>query len=178
MEDIFAPQGKHHLPGCDYSPAAETEIMMQLTQKETSLLKDLKQQEKICVEKYRKYSSVALDPQLKELFTAISNAEQEHLNTLNQIEQGSVPYAGGESQSIKTCFTSNYGMGNTPDKQADCYLCSDLLADEKHVSNLYNTCVFEFKETELRDILNHIQTEEQHHGKAIYDYMSTNNMYQ
>ena len=151
---------------------------MQLTQKETTLLGDMKNQEKLCVEKYTKYASQALDPQLKELFTSIANAEQGHLNTISQIEQGTVPSMGGGSQTVNTTFSSNYGMGDTPDKKADCYLCSDLLADEKHVSNLYNTCIFEFKDTALRNALNHIQTEEQHHGKAIYDYMTANNMYQ
>ena len=151
---------------------------MQLSQKETTLLSDLKSQEKLCVEKYTKYSGTALDPQLKELFTSIANVEQQHLNTLTQIEQGGVPSSNsGSSQSVKTTFTSNYGMGDTPDKQADCYLCSDLLADEKHVSSLYNTSIFEFTNKALRDTLNHIQKEEQEHGKAIYDYMSANNMY-
>ena len=83
----------------------------------------------------------------------------------------------GSSQTLKNDFSGNYGMGDTPDKEADCYLCSDLLADEKHVSSLYNTCVFEFKDTSIRDTLNHIQKEEQEHGKLIYDYMSKNNMY-
>ena len=85
---------------------------MQLTQKETSLLKDLKGQEKLCVEKYTKYASSALDPQLKELFTSIANVEQQHLNTISQIESGSMPQANsGSSQTVKTSFTSNYGMG-------------------------------------------------------------------
>lgn len=152
---------------------------MQLTQKETDLLKDLKGQEKLCVEKYTKYASNALDPQLKELFTSIANVEQQHLNTISQIESGNMPssQSGGGSQTVKSTFTETYGLGDTPDKQADCYLCSDLLADEKHVSDLYNTCIFEFKDTALRDTLNHIQKEEQQHGKAIYDYMSANNMY-
>ena len=151
---------------------------MQLTQKETDLLKDLKGQEKLCVEKYTKYASSALDPQLKELFTSIANVEQQHLNTISQIESGSTPSSqSGSSQTVKSTFTSNYGLGDTPDKQADCYLCSDLLADEKHVSGLYNTCIFEFSDVTLRDTLNHIQKEEQQHGKAIYDYMTANNMY-
>lgn len=151
---------------------------MQLTQKETSLLKDLKSQEKLCVEKYTKYASNALDTQLKELFTSIANIEQQHLNTLTQIENGNMPSQNSNSgQSINTFFSQNYGMGETPDKQSDCYLCSDLLADEKHVSSLYNTCIFEFKNQQLRDTLNNIQKEEQQHGKIIYDYMSTNNMY-
>lgn len=151
---------------------------MQLTQKETTLLSDLKSQEKLCVEKYTKYASSALDPQLKELFTSIANVEQQHLNTITQIENGNTAQPSqGSSQSVKTTFTSNYGMGDTPDKQADAYLCADLLADEKHVSSLYDTCIFEFKEQAIRDTLNHIQKEEQQHGKAIYDYMSVNNMY-
>ena len=150
---------------------------MQLTQKETSLLKDLKSQEKLCVDKYTKYSGLALDPQLKELFTSIANVEQQHLNT-SQIEQnGTPPTSSGGTQTVKSTFNSNYGMGDTPDKQADAYLCSDLLADEKHVSGIYNTSIFEFKDKNIRDTLNHIQKEEQEHGKAIYDYMSTNNMY-
>ena len=151
---------------------------MQLTQKETSLLKDLKSQEKLCVEKYTKYASNALDTQLKELFTSIANVEQQHLNTLTEIENGHMPSSNNNSgQSINTFFSQNYGMGETPDKKSDCYLCSDLLADEKHVSSLYNTCIFEFKNQQLRDTLSHIQKEEQQHGKIIYDYMSTNNMY-
>ncbi len=151
---------------------------MQLTQKENMLLKDMKDQEKICMKKYTKYSSLALDPQLKELFTSLSNVEQQHYNTLSQIESGTIPSSNsGSSQTLKNDFSENYGMGDTPDKEADCYLCSDLLADEKHVSSLYNTCVFEFKDTAVRDTLNHIQKEEQQHGKLIYDYMSKNNMY-
>jgi len=151
---------------------------MQLTQKEKDLLKDLKGQEKLCVEKYTKYASSALDPQLKELFTSIANIEQQHLNTISQLESGNVPSSSSSSsQSVSTNFSSTYGMGDTPDKQADCYLCSDLLADEKHVSSLYNTCVFEFKDEQLRCVLNEIQSDEQHHGKLIYDYMSVNNMY-
>ena len=41
---------------------------MQLTQKETELLKDLKSQEKLCAEKYMQYSEAAKDPQLKTYF--------------------------------------------------------------------------------------------------------------
>ena len=48
---------------------------MQLTQKETSLLKDLKTQEKLCVDKYTQYSADARDPQLKTLFSDIAAVE-------------------------------------------------------------------------------------------------------
>lgn len=152
---------------------------MQLTQKETSLLKDLKDQEQICVEKYSKYSTDANDGQLKNLFTQIGQAEKQHLDTLNQIMGGTVPtMQSGGSQQKQLSFTPTYKSGDTnPNKQNDSYLCTDLLSTEKHVSSTYNTCVFEFRETNIRDVLNHIQKEEQQHGEQIYNYMAQNGMY-
>ena len=41
---------------------------MQLTPKEASLLKDLKGQEQLCVDKYNRHAASANDPQLKNLF--------------------------------------------------------------------------------------------------------------
>lgn len=149
---------------------------MQLNQKETGLLKDLKGQEKLCVDKYTKYASDALDPQLKNLFTQISQVEQQHFDTLTQIENGTVPQPAGGSQN-QPSFSATYGIADTADKTADCYLCTDVLSAEKHVSHMYDTCVFEFKDEKLRDTLNHIQKEEQNHGKMIYDYMAANGMY-
>lgn len=151
-------------------------IKMQLTQKETELLKDLKGQEKLCVDKYTQYSESAIDPQLKNLFTQIAGVEQQHLNTINQIESGTAPAPGGGSQTQPT-FTATYSVAETDDKKHDCYLCTDLLATEKHASHLYDTCIFEFKQESVRNALNHIQKEEQNHGKMIYDYMSANSMY-
>ena len=52
------------------------------------------------------------------------------------------------------------------------------LAGEKHVSGLYDTSVFEFRDGQARNVLNHIQKEEQEHGKQLYDYMTVNGMYQ
>ena len=149
---------------------------MQLSQKETSLLKDLKGQEKLCVDKYTKHSSCAKDPQLKNLFTQISQVEQQHYETITQIENGAVPTLSGGAQG-QPSFSATYNTTDSPDKQSDAYLCTDVLAGEKHVSHLYDACVFEFKDENLRNILNHIQKEEQSHGKMIYDYMSTNSMY-
>ena len=149
---------------------------MQLTQKETSLLKDLKGQEQLCVDKYTKHSSCAVDAQLKSLFTQIANVEQQHLNTITQIENGTVPSQGSGSEP-KPTFTATYSTADSPDKQTDCYLCTDVLSTEKHASHLYDTCIFEFTDENLRNTLNHIQKEEQEHGKMIYDYMKTNCMY-
>lgn len=149
---------------------------MQLSQKETTLLKDLKDQEKLCIDKYTKHASCAKDGQLKNLFTMIAQIEQGHLQTLDKISNGENVTLSGSSQQ-KPTFSATYATDETPDKQNDCYLCTDLLTTEKGASHLYDTCIFEFKDENHRNILNHIQKEEQEHGKLIYDYMATNSMY-
>ncbi len=151
---------------------------MQLTQKEQSLIKDLKDQEKLCVDKYTKHAAAAHDPQLAALFRQIAGVEQQHYNTLTAMEAGNPPPAAvGQSGGTSPAFTATYGIAETQEKKDDCYLCSDLLSTEKHAANLYNTCVFEFGQSELRQVLNHIQTEEQGHGEQLYRYMKANSMY-
>lgn len=150
---------------------------MTLTQKETELLKDLQDQEKLCIEKYTRASEKARDAQLKNLFTDLAAAERGHLDTLNKIGAGNVPAQNsGTSPLENKTFTQNY-TAETPEKKDDCFLCTDLLTTEKHASSLYDTCIFEFADKGARDCLNAIQKQEQLHGKLIYDYMSANGMY-
>lgn len=149
----------------------------QWTPKETQLLKELKGQEQLCIQKYSRGAQCAADGQLKGLFSRIAQIEQEHFDTLTQMENGTIPQPPqGGGEALPT-FTEIYTMSDSPDKQNDCYLCTDALATEKHASGLYDTCVFEFKDENARKVLNHIQGEEQGHGKMIYDYMKANHMY-
>lgn len=151
---------------------------MQLSQKETDLLKDMKDTEELCIEKYTKAAENAHDPQLKQLCIHIARVEQGHLDTLNKIEQGLSPSpAGGAESQPKPVFTECYGAAETEEKKQDSYLAGDLLMSEKHASHLYDTCVFEFKDDNIRQQINHIQKEEQEHGKQLYDYMQKNSMY-
>ena len=154
---------------------------MVLTQKETSLLQDLKSQEQLCVEKYGKYAADCRDQTLSRIFTEIAGQEQQHLDTVNQMLSGTVPASsggGGAPKQQKQAGEPAYGtLSDDPGKQHDAYLCKDALTFEKHVSHLYDTCIFEFKDASARDALNHIQKEEQHHGKQLYDYMEKNGMY-
>lgn len=151
-------------------------IFMQLTQKEKDLIKDMKDTEQLCIDKYTKAAGCANDTQLSDLFNQIAQVERGHLDTLTQIENGQCPSQGGGS-SQKPTFTATYGAAETEEKKNDAYLASDLLATEKHASHLYDTGVFEFKDDNVRDAINHIQKEEQQHGKQIYDYMQKNSMY-
>jgi len=152
---------------------------MELTQKEISLLKDLKEQEQICVEKYNKYSNDANDVQLKNLFAQIGQTEKQHLDTITQVMKGATPVKqSGENKQAQQSFTANYNSADSSqNKQKDSFLCTDLLSTEKHVSSTYNTCIFEFRDSNIRNILNHIQKEEQQHGEQIYNYMVQNGMY-
>ena len=151
---------------------------MTLTQKENSLLCDLKGQEQLCIEKYSMYAERAYDPELKTLFNKIKVTEQNHLDTVNRIlggEEVTMPSAPPTAVSAKLdCSLSTCA----PDEKAkDAFLCKDALAMEKHVSSIYDTSIFEFSSPALRDTLNHIQKEEQNHGEQIYQYMSKNGMY-
>ncbi len=148
---------------------------MTLSQKEQGLLKDLQTQEKLCIDKYNRHSGCASDPQLKDMFSKIAQTEQQHLNCLNSIMSGTVPQGGGSSPSPS--FKAFHSFAETPEKKSDCYLCTDVLTTEKHASQLYDTCIFEFSDENARRVLNQIQKDEQNHGKMIYDYMQANSMY-
>lgn len=154
---------------------------MTLNQKETALLQDLKSHEQLCVDKYEKYFYYALDGQLKALFSKIGVTEQQHLDAINQILNGTVPQVENNSSGNqhKTPVQANYSPECIEvNKIKDKYLCSDVLATEKHVSSVYDTSIFEFRDENIRNVLNHIQKEEQEHGAQIFNYMSQNGMYE
>ena len=152
------------------------------TQKETMLLNDLKTHEQICIEKYQNYAGQAQDPELKQLFSTYAGQEQQHLDTLNQISAGQVPnmQQQGQQQQGQQQGQQNpqpsvkAGMVN----QNDAALCNDVLMTEKYVSSSYNTAIFEFRDTNVRKALNHIQKEEQQHGEGVFNYMQKTGMYQ
>lgn len=156
-----------------------------LTQKERSLLEDQKKHEEICIQKYTNYAKLASDQHLKDIFSNHAQIEQSHLDSINQLLSGQVPnlnqQGGGNSnqkqqqQQQSSVFKT---QNNSADYQAtDKDLCNDILMTEKYVSGAYDTAIFEFKNTEVRDVLNHIQKEEQKHGEAVYKYMESNGMY-
>lgn len=176
-----------------------------LTTKERLLLEDQKSHEEICIQKYSSYESLASDQELKNIFKSNGQKEKEHLNTINQLLSGQVPSMNNQQQqqqqqmqgqqmkmqqpqgmqsqmmqsnqqmqqsgSLKSQIGSNGFLGSDKD------LCTDLLMTEKYVSGAYDTAIFEFKDTQVRDVLNHIQKEEQQHGEAIFKYMENKGMY-
>ena len=152
-------------------------VFMTLTQKEHSLLSDLKSQEELCIEKYTKYANEASDPCLKSLFTSIKSTEEGHLSTVKRIMGGEEVEMPGAPSAKSQKFTCAPTSVTAEAKKKDAFLCADALAMEKHVSSVYDTSIFEFSSPTLRDTLNHIQKEEQNHGEQIYNYMSLNGMY-
>lgn len=162
----------------------------QPTTKEKFLLEDAKTHEENCIRKYDNYANLACDGQLKAVFRANGQKEQEHLQTINQLLSGQVPSMGGGSQSnnqqqsgqgnmaqSEQASIDSQSSGATTFKASDKDLCTDMLLTEKFVSGSYDTYIFEFKDTQVRDVLNHIQKEEQKHGEAIFAYMQSKGMY-
>ena len=158
--------------------------MISLNQKETSLLQDLKKHEELCIKKYSGYAAQASDPQLKQLFTTLGQQEQQHLSSINQILAGQLPAMGSQQggqqaqQAPQTQQSFPPIQPGTASTQTDAVMCEDLLSTEKYVSSTYNTAIFEFRDPGVRQVLNHIQKEEQEHGLGIYSYMASHGMYQ
>lgn len=165
--------------------------MLNLNAKERMLLQDEKGHEELCVQKYQDYSNKACDPELKNLFTELAQKEQEHLNSINQMLSGTVPKVNSnqsgqqqnmqvqnQNQSTQQNMEQNTNLqGIQNNMNHDKMLCQDSLSTEKYVSSTYNTAIFEFRDANARQVLNHIQKEEQEHGEKIYNYMNQHGMY-
>lgn len=162
--------------------------MINLTAKERMLLEDEKSHEELCVSKYKDYASKAKCQELSNLFSSLSQKEQQHLDSINQILSGTVPNvnSGNQNQQSNMQQTQLNNTSNMPNLQNmasktydenDKMLCQDSLSTEKFISSTYNTAIFEFSDTQIRQVLNHIQKEEQEHGEKIYNYMSQHGMY-
>ncbi|MFA9423048.1 MAG: spore coat protein [Sedimentibacter sp.] len=167
---------------------------MNLSTKERMLLEDQKNQEKLCIQKYSNYANLASCSQLKSIFQQNGQIEQEHYNTIDQLLNGQMPamnqQSGGQQQSgmqqmksqqpQTTQQSSSFQpkVNSTNYNNSDKDLCSDMLMTEKYVSSAYDTAIFEFRDAQVRNVLNHIQKEEQQHGESIFKYMESNGMYQ
>ena len=157
--------------------------MLNLNDKERMLLQDEKAGEELCIEKYKKYSEEASDPELKNLFKELMSKEEDHLKTLNQMLTGTAPTLNTQQkQQNQQNSNTNVSSANVDNKnqinfKQDKIICQDSLAGEKYVSSTYNSTIFEMRDTNARQVLNHIQKEEQEHGEKIYNYMQSHNMY-
>jgi spore coat protein CotF len=166
-----------------------------LSTKERYLLEDEKTHEEQCILKYDNYANLASDAQLKAVFRANGQKEREHLETINQLLAGKVPSMAGQGQSQAASGQSNNqnqtgqagsiqsqqstinNSGTAGLKMSDKDMCIDMLSTEKYISGTYDTAIFEFTNAQVRDVLNHIQKEEQKHGEAISAYMQSKGMY-
>ena len=98
---------------------------MTLTQKETDLLKDMRDQELLCIEKYEKYSCSACSTELKNLFNSLADAERTHLKTINDLMGGSVKTVSG-GLSADNCFCGCANYCDDTSKKCDEFLCKDM----------------------------------------------------
>ncbi len=154
---------------------------MVLSEKERTVIEDLKTQEQACIDKYTKYSEQAKDPVLRDLFSDIAKQEQKHFDELNQVIEGKVPCSSCDDSFAKTAAEyepkATYdSLTNSEDKKADNYLATDAIGTEKLVSGEYNSDVFCFANSAIRKLLAKIQVEEQEHAEMIWKYKTANGM--
>ena len=149
-----------------------------ISEKERYIITDLQDQEKLCIEKYGKNEDQAKDPVLKDLFGTIMQDEQKHYDSLGQLLSGTVPsVSSGGTTTMNYSPTATYTSGgNVTDKDSDNFLCTDAISTEKYVASAYNFDLFQFGDTNVRKLLNDIQTEEQGHAEKIYKYKTVNQM--
>ncbi|HHV72783.1 MAG TPA: spore coat protein [Clostridia bacterium] len=160
-------------------------MSVNLTQKERALLEDQRQHEQLCIQKYTNYANQTQDEELRQLLNTYAAQEREHLNTINQILNGQVPnvsqqgHQGQQGQQMlqNNQMQSQSSQGRTMSNQGDATICKDLLMTEKYVSSTYDTAIFECRDSNIRQVLNHIQKEEQQHGEGIFNYMQSKGMY-
>ncbi|WP_350342788.1 spore coat protein [Proteinivorax tanatarense] len=96
----------------------------------------------------------------------MQNNQQENMQSAQQ--QGSIM-----SQHKQDNQSPSQNQQNNPDSS----LLEDMLMTEKYISSYYDTAVFEMSNSEVRQVLQHIQQEEQQHGEEIYNYMSEKGLY-
>lgn len=159
---------------------------VQLNQKERMLLQDQQHHEQLCVQKYNKYANETQCSELKQLFQTHSSHEQQHYNTISQILSGQVPSMnqgqqaqgqGQQTQAQQKMSGMQSQAGSTSYNQNDATMANDMLTTEKYISGTYDTAIFECRDTNIRQALNHIQKEEQQHGEDLYNYMQAHGMY-
>lgn len=150
-------------------------LNLTLTQKERTLLEDAKSHEELCIKKYSSYANQTTDSELKQLCKTNEQMERNHLNTINQLISGTIPDMNQQQSQnyAQNVESTNVETNIISDKD----ICSDLLMTEKYVSGTYDTSIFEFKDSQVRYILNHIQKEEQKHGEDLFKYMESKGMY-
>jgi spore coat protein CotF len=154
-----------------------------LTQKETMLLQDQQKHEQLCVQKYQDYAQRAQDPQLQQLFNSLAQQEQQHLDTVTQLLSGQVPsmqqgqQQQSQQQGQQQMQQAQQFTQSTSTNQHDIDLANDLLITEKYISNSYDNTIFETTNSQVRQVLNHIQKEEQQHGEALFNYIQSQGAY-
>ena len=72
-----------------------------LNQKEASLIQDLKEQEKLCIQKYMRYADAAHDQELKDLFNMLKENEVDHYEAKDAAKREAREETGCELKNLK-----------------------------------------------------------------------------
>lgn len=118
----------------------------------------------------------------KKLIFSTCSKEQQHLDSINQLLNGIVPninqQSGGQQNSSNQQLVnqqfinqSHINFGTNTYNEHDKMLCNDSLSTEKFISSTYNTAIFEFRDKNVRQVLNHIQKNKSMEKKFIITWL-------
>ncbi|MGE5654155.1 MAG: spore coat protein [Bacillota bacterium] len=94
---------------------------------------------------------------------------------LSQIQSSVSQQSSNQQMQAGTASQTQFtGQGQLSDQQ----ICNDIITTEKAVNDFYGHCITETSNQQLRQVLNHIQKEEQDHAFAVYKYMEQKGWYQ
>ena len=86
-------------------------MIVNLTQKERTLLEDQKSHEEICIKKYTNYANITSDPELKTLCQNHATTERSHLDSINQLLNGQLPNVNSQSGGGQGASSQGQGSG-------------------------------------------------------------------
>lgn len=125
---------------------------LQLTSQERTILQDQLKHEAICIQKYQKYASEAMDPELQQLFNSLVTKEQQHFATIQQMLDGAAPnLQQGQGQQGQQSQQSQQSQGqmsqggqyqaqgateNAAEQSAETYLGHDVQSIQGSLGNL------------------------------------------
>jgi len=104
-----------------------------------------------------------------------SQSQSSQMQNSQQNQQGQQSQQSSSMPQAQQVSSGQSSAGGF--KITDKEMCIDMLSTEKYISGTYDTAIFEFKDPRIRDVLNHIQKEEQKHGETLFMYMQSKGMY-
>lgn len=163
--------------------------MVNLTNKEVSLLEGEKYQQQLAIDKYSNFAIQAEDPILKNVFSNFTKIEEEHLYILNEVLKGKIPKINNRNlhpyyEKSNNISNDYLNIGNiilssfdNNSNESDKIICFDALNTEELLHSTYSASSIEFENTPIKDVFQTLIKEKEENLQYLNDYMIKKGMY-